>query len=203
MPRNYSLLLSIAFECYVHIWPSLSIARPITLSVVQALAFTLASSFFHSGVSNRLVGCAKKTCSEIIIGKLASISIIFINDFKKIMYSYGANRFQCCCLLLFLSRFHFFGLNGTKYNTGTATLRNKLSEKITLIWWFLCGTKDARPCNKLIEMKTMNDGKHKENYWLIKSPIFFKRFSNCARRCECAADNRKRSVAQSSNGRNG
>lgn len=32
------------------------------------------------------------------------------------------------------------------------------------------------PCNKLIEMKTMNDGKHKENYWLIKSPIF-KRFS--------------------------
>lgn len=28
------------------------------------------------------------------------------------------------------------------------------------------------PCNKLIEMKTMNDGKHKENYWLIKSPIF-------------------------------
>lgn len=35
--------------------------------------------------------------------------------------------------------------------------------------------KKTWPCNKLIEMKTMNNGKHEENYWLIKSPIF-KRF---------------------------
>ena len=63
------------------------------------------------------------TCSEIIIGKLASISIIFINDFKKIMYSYrmyGANRF------FFLS----FILAHRAENTGTD--RSKLSEKITL-----------------------------------------------------------------------
>lgn len=63
--------------------------------------------------------------------------------------------------------------------------RNKLSEQITYIsgdgvW--VAVHKKTWPCNKLIEMKTMNDGKHKENYWLIKSPIFKRIFISC----ECA-----------------